>query len=242
MDANTRFLTEDVIKPVFEIVQRAVQSPRPKKTVTRVEATAGRAAVALLCCSCVGFAALIALAIIFHFWPIRFIATVALLVAIATELAAVLSLLSIVVSQMPFMNRVRSNPVAPILELVQVDLGRLLPYTNELMTSPLPALAYVRHHIVYQRDGFDNRRARLIGQLDKVGTFPAIVTLGISVVKLVQDSHLIVQGSMVWTVAGSLAAFYLLSLLLADTSDKFTHIVAMLDFSIEHHPEAESKE
>lgn len=242
MDANTRLLTEDVVKPVFEIVQRAVQLPRPKKAVTRTEAIADKTAVVLLRCAGVGFAVLICLAVIFHSWPIRFIANVVFVVAIATELMAVLSMLSIIISQMPFMNRVRSNPTAPILELVQVELDSLLPYANLLMTSSIPALAYVRHHIVYQRDSFDSRRARLMGQLEKVGFFPAMVALGISAVKLVQDSHVVVQGSMVWTVAGSLAAFYLSGLLLADTSDKFTQIIAMLDFAIEHHPETESNE
>ncbi|AIV60396.1 hypothetical protein AQ809_12770 [Burkholderia pseudomallei] len=76
----------------------------------------------------------------------------------------------------------------------------------------------------------------MIGQLDKVGTFPALATLGISVVKLMQDQHIALNNSIAWTIAGSLAAFYLLSLLLADTSDKLTQAIGLLNFVIDNHP------
>jgi hypothetical protein len=40
LDVSRRFSTEDVVKPVFKIVQDAVQSSRPKKAVTRIDAKA----------------------------------------------------------------------------------------------------------------------------------------------------------------------------------------------------------
>jgi hypothetical protein len=242
MDATARLLTPEATWAAFEVIEQAIQSARPKRIVSPIEANADKAAAIFLFCAGFGFTLLLSLAAIYYVCPTRALANLALGVAIGTELSSLFSLFAVVVQMLPFLNRARTNPVAPILELVRADLDRLMPYCNDLMRFSLPVLAYVRDHIAHQRDAFDNRQARLIGQLDKVGAFPAIATLGISVAKLVQDSHIVVGGSMVWTAAGSLAAFYLLSLLLADTSDKFTQVIEMLDFVVEHHPETDFDE
>jgi hypothetical protein len=75
----------------------------------------------------------------------------------------------------------------------------------------------------------------VIGQLE-VRTFPAIATLGISVAKLAQDGRFAPSKSLIWTVAGCLAAPDLLSLMLSDTSDKITQAIEILNFAIDHHP------
>ncbi|MGG5544159.1 hypothetical protein ACLGIL_28555 [Burkholderia vietnamiensis] len=242
MDASTRLLTSDAVRAALGIVEQAIQSSRPRRALTPVEANAEKAVALFLFCTGFGFGLLLCLIAIYYFWPTRGLANLALGVAVGSELSSLLSLIAVIVQMMPFLNRTRKNPVRPILELAGTDIDRLMPCCNDLMHCSLPVLAYIRAHIAYQRDAFDNRRARLIGQLDKVGAFPAIATLGITVVKLVQDSHIVLRGSMVWTAAASLAAFYLLSLMFADTSDKFTQVVAMLDFVIDHHPETASNE
>ncbi|KVV36262.1 hypothetical protein WK81_27170 [Burkholderia ubonensis] len=237
MDANTKFLAPEAVRATFEIVRRAIQSNRPKRTLTPVEVNADKAIAIFLFCAGFGFASLLCLYMIHHFWPTPVLATLALGVAISVEIASLLSLIAVVIQAIPMLNRIRKKPVGPILELASVDIDRLLPYCNDLMRFSLPELAYVREHISHQRDAFDNRRGRLIGQLDKVGTFPALATLGISVVKLMQDQHIALNNSIIWTIAGSLAAFYLLSLLLADTSDKLTQAIGLLNFVIDNHPE-----
>lgn len=242
MDANTKFLTPDAVRAAFEIVQQAIQSSRPKKVLTPIEVNADKAIALFLFCAGFGFALLLVLVAIHHFWPSPTLAILALGVAVGTEISSLLSLTAVVVQNIPFLNRIRKKPAGPILELTSVDIDRLLPFCNDLMRFSLPELAYVREQIAHQRDAFDNRRGRLIGQLDKVGAFPAVATLGVSVVKLIQDQHVALNGSMVWTIAGSLAAFYLLSLLLADTSDKLTQVVGLLNFVIDNHPEKKSDE
>lgn len=236
MDAHTKFLTPDAVRATFEIVQQAIHSSRPKRALTSVEVNADKAIAIFLFCAGFGFALLLCLFVIHHFWSIPVLATLALGVAVGTEISGLLSLVAIVVQAIPMLNRIRKRPAGPILELASVDIDRLLPHCNDLMRFSLPELAYVREHISHQRDAFDNRRGRLIGQLDKVGTFPALATLGISVVKLMQDQHIALNNSIVWTIAGSLAAFYLLSLLLADTSDKLTQAIGLLNFVIDNHP------
>jgi hypothetical protein len=242
MEANTKFLTSDAVQSAFKIIEKAIQSTRPKKTSTTLEEDAEKVAECLLTCAAFGFVLLLTLAAIYHYNRARALADFALGVAIMTEFSSLLSLIALIVQMTPFLNRARKNPVAPILALIGVDLERLMPYCNDLMNYPLPILAYLRAHVGHQRDAFDNRRARMIGQLDKVGTFPAIATLGISVAKLVQDGHFAPSKSLIWTVAGCLAALYLLSLMLSDTSDKFTQAIEMLDFVIDQHPEASNEE
>ncbi|RQR60751.1 hypothetical protein DIE18_13640 [Burkholderia sp. Bp9125] len=242
MDASTKLLSPDAARAAFEIVEKAIQSIRPRRALTPVEALAEKATAIFLFCVGFGFGLLLFLAAFHNFWPSRSLAILALGVAVGTEISSLLSLLTLIAQVIPYLNRIRKNPAQPIIELTRTDIDRLMPYCNDLMHCSLPVLSYIREHIVYQRDAFDNRRGRLVGQLDKIGALPALATIGVSVVKLVQDSHIVMRSSMIWTAAASLAAFYLFSLVFADTSDKFTHAAAMLNFVIDHHPETKGNE
>ncbi|KGS50999.1 hypothetical protein [Burkholderia pseudomallei] len=95
MDAHTKFLTPDAVRATFEVVQQAIHSSRPKRALTSVEVNADKAIAIFLFCTGFGFALLLCLFAIHHFWPIPVLATLALGVAVGTEISGLLSLIAL---------------------------------------------------------------------------------------------------------------------------------------------------
>ena len=153
-----------------------------------------------------------------------------LVLAIICELLAIGMMCSSIVGGTPFLWRLRKAPYAPFLTLVELSTEKDLPIIDELSRCSKEAIQYVLVQYKLERNAFERRTGMLAGTIDKVGIFPALAGLVITVSNLVKASDSTGWGSFFGPL---LLILYVQALSAVQMTQKMDKVIALLDFSIQ---------
>ncbi|CAG9268350.1 membrane hypothetical protein [Paraburkholderia unamae] len=218
---------------ILDLLEQVVKLKRPKKPVKMSGKIMERWNVGFLIASAVGLLVLVVLVPISRVGHVRIPSEVVLFIGIYTELTALASLLSILVAQALYVERVRRNPVGPLFKLALVDIELYAPYVAELASYALSDLQWVKTHLALQRDAFDRRRYFLAGPIDKIGLLPAIVGALTTVPKIVEQLRATVPISWMWNAVGLCVCFYLFVWLTHRSGTRMGFAITLVESAIE---------
>lgn len=153
-----------------------------------------------------------------------------LVLAIVCELLVIGMMCSSIVGGTPFLWRLRKAPYEPFLKLVELSTEKDLPIIDELSRCSKEAVQYVLIQYKQERNAFERRTGMLAGAIDKVGIFPALAGLVITVSNLVKASDSAGWGSFFGPL---LLILYVQALSAVQMTQKMDRVIALLEFSIQ---------
>jgi len=153
-----------------------------------------------------------------------------LVLAIICELLVIGMMCSSIVGGTPFLWRLRKAPYAPFLTLVELSTEKDLSIIDELSRCSKEAIQYVLVQYKHERNAFERRTGMLAGAIDKVGIFPALAGLVITVSNLVKASDSTGWGSFFGPL---LLVLYVQALSAVQMIQKMDRVIALLEFSVQ---------
>ncbi|MCE4545109.1 MULTISPECIES: hypothetical protein [unclassified Caballeronia] len=128
----------------------------------------------------------------------------------------------------PFFNRLRKTPFAPLLSSVR-DASLLdLPLVSQLLRCDHEAVRFVLAQYAHERRAFERRGGMFAGALDKIGFFPAIAAfVGVAATLWAHEEFPLAR-ALVFLVP----AFYLMNFWAWGLMQEMDRTIAMLEFCV----------
>jgi hypothetical protein len=221
---------EMAIRQVLEIAGRAIIAKRPKLPESHFERRMFALQQKMMAHAILPAALMCVTALLAIGFKSRPLLDTMLVFAIVCELAIIAMMGFSIVGGTPFLWRLRKAPYNPFLTFVRLSSEQELPFVDELARCQKEAVQYVLAQYKQERNAYERRAGMIAGAIDKVGIFPAIAGLVITVSNLSKVSDTTAWGSFFGPL---LLAFYVLGLTSVHMTQKMDRVIALLEFSIQ---------
>lgn len=222
--------SEPAIRQVLAIVARATTAKRPRLPESAFERRLDALQQQLMKHAIFPAVLLCATALLAIWSGSRPLVGTSLVFAIICELSVMTLMALSIVGGTPFLWRLRKAPYHPFLTSVQLSCVHDLPFVAELNGCEEEAVQYVLAQYKQERNGYERRAGMIAGAIDKVGIFPAIAALIITVSNLSK-----LPGTTAWGgfFGPLLVVFYVLALTSVQMTQRMDRVIALLEFSLQ---------
>ncbi|QQC64334.1 hypothetical protein [Paraburkholderia ginsengisoli] len=126
--------------------------------------------------------------------------------------------------------RRRKQKIESIFPLLQKDLHGDAHYVMKLCRYSKPLLEYGLLQYRYRVGISESRAALLVGDIRKLGLFPALVGVSVAVQKLLESN----SNPLLWMPVVLTGSFYLMAFQVAGTGERRSQVTELLQYAIDH--------
>ncbi|MCE5232263.1 MAG: hypothetical protein ABFC67_06470 [Mizugakiibacter sp.] len=145
-------------------------------------------------------------------------------------LLAALYMITIIISLASMLWRHRRERFAAVLRPLKKDLSQDLDFLLQLGDFDKPTLTYglvqYRHHYGVS----DGRVAMLVGDIRKIGLFPALMAVAVAAAALLKASG---SNPFLWAPLILAGCFYLVSVVVIGQRERASQVVALLEYAVD---------